>query len=73
MMSRYLGFCAIAASLAACATAPEPWATPGDGPLGYRYHDGMHSNAVASPSPQAIENAKHGVWLWPPAENGRPS
>jgi hypothetical protein len=23
-------------------------------------------------SPQAIENAKHGVWLWPPAERGRP-
>jgi hypothetical protein len=35
--------------------------------IGYRYHDGNHQNEVVSPSPQAIENGKHGVWLWPPA------
>ncbi len=64
--------CAIGVLLTACATEPEPWAKAADGPRGYWYHDAMHSNIVVSPSPQAIENAKRGVWLWPPADNGRP-
>jgi hypothetical protein len=71
-MSRCLAFCIIGTLLAGCATAPEPWAEAGGGPRGYWYHDALHLNTVASPSPQAIENAKHGVWLWPPAERGRP-
>ncbi len=41
---------------------------------GYRYHDANHTNApTARASPQAIENATHGTWLWPPAENDKPN
>ncbi len=71
MKARYLALYALGASLAACTTIPEPWANASGGPRGYWYHDAIHSNVVVSPSPQAIENAKHGVWLWPPAEIGR--
>jgi len=36
---------------------------------GYSYHDGNHQGgASGSASPQAIYNATHGTWLWPPAE-----
>jgi len=39
---------------------------------GYWYHDGNHQGgASGQASPQAIYNATHGVWLWPPAEFGR--
>ena len=72
MMFRYLAFCAVGASLAGCTPAPEPWQV-GDGPRGYWFHDNLHQNWVVSPSPQAIYNAQHGVWLWPPAERGRAS
>jgi hypothetical protein len=35
---------------------------------GYWYHDGNHQGgASGQASPQAIYNATHGVWLWPPA------
>ena len=44
----------------------------GGKPVGYAYHDGLHSDWVASPSQQALYNAAHGVWLWPPTDNGRP-
>jgi hypothetical protein len=45
-----------------------PEAGQGYAVLGYWYHDGNHYNAVAGqPSPQAIYNATHGTWLWPPA------
>ncbi len=40
---------------------------------GYWYHDANHQGGQSGhASPQAIYNATHGVWLWPPAENGRP-
>jgi hypothetical protein len=36
---------------------------------GYWYHDGTHQGgASGQASPQAIYNATHGVWLWPPGE-----
>jgi hypothetical protein len=35
-------------------------------PIGYHYHDGTHPNDVAQTSPQAMYNAAHGTWLWPP-------
>jgi len=39
---------------------------------GYWYHDGNHQGgASGQASPQAIYNATHGVWLWPPSELGR--
>jgi hypothetical protein len=71
-MSRILAFCAICALLTGCGTAPDPSAgTPG-AVRGYLYHDALHPNDIVSPSPQAIYNANHGVWLWPPSEVGRP-
>ena len=42
-----------------------------DSPRGYWYHDGIRPNNVVSPSPQAIYNASHGVWLWPPKQATR--
>ena len=39
-----------------------------------RYHDANHTNGPSSnASPQAIYNATHGTWLWPPAENDKPN
>jgi hypothetical protein len=41
---------------------------------GYRYHDANHTNGPSgNASPQAIYNATHGTWLWPPAENDKPN
>ena len=69
-MSRYLAVCTIGALLAGCATAPAPSADA-DSARGYWYHDGIRPNNVVSPSPQAIYNASHGVWLWPPKQATR--
>jgi hypothetical protein len=59
-------------ALAACTAAPGPSA----GPIyGYRYHDANHTgdaSSVGQASPQAVYNATHGVWLWPPAGSIRP-
>jgi hypothetical protein len=69
-MLRYLVLCGLCATAAGCAPALDPAQT--QGVIGYRYHDSNHQNEVVSPSPQAIENAKRGVWLWPPAGTIRP-
>jgi hypothetical protein len=62
-----------AATLLAGCTAD---ARPSDQELarrGYWYHDGNHEGGTSGQaSPQAIYNATHGVWLWPPAENDIP-
>jgi hypothetical protein len=71
MILRHLalwGFCAV---LTGCTAASAPTATPGS-VIGYRYHDGNHQNEVVSPSPVAVENARRGVWLWPPAGSIKP-
>jgi len=68
---RYLVLCAIGTLPAGCAAVP-PDSTEAP-PLGYLYHDANHPSSIAQPSPQAIENAKHGVWLWPPAASIRAS
>ncbi len=40
---------------------------------GYWYHDANHQDGGSGQaSPQAIYNATHGIWLWPPAENDTP-
>jgi hypothetical protein len=69
-MPRCLAVCAIGALLAGCATSPAPLADA-DSPRGYWFHDGIRPNNVVSPSPQAIYNASHGVWLWPPKQATR--
>jgi hypothetical protein len=36
---------------------------------GYWYHDANHMGGSSGhASPQAIYNATHGTWLWPPAD-----
>ena len=41
---------------------------------GYRYHDANHTNVPSgNASPEAIYNATHGTWPWPPAENDKPN
>jgi hypothetical protein len=56
--------------LAGCAqttaTAPSIEAAQ-NGPIGYHYYDNQHPNAINNPSPEALYNAQHGTWLWPPA------
>ncbi|HSZ89225.1 MAG TPA: hypothetical protein VK822_07595 [Acetobacteraceae bacterium] len=62
-------------ALAACTAAPGPNAEAEGAVYGYRYHDANHTgdaSTVRQASPQAIYNATHGVWLWPPAESVRP-
>jgi len=62
--------CALAVLLGGCAaTSPGPaWlAAAPDQPAGYRYYDNYHPNNVNSPSPEAIENARRGTYLWPPS------
>ncbi|HEX4173000.1 MAG TPA: hypothetical protein VHY82_11060 [Acetobacteraceae bacterium] len=68
-MLRHIVLCGLCAAVAGCA-APAPTQT--QSVVGYRYHDANHYNEVVAPSPQAIENAGHGVWLWPPASTARP-
>jgi hypothetical protein len=62
-------------ALAACTAAPAPNAGAEGAIYGYRYHDANHTGDVSNASqasPQAIYNATHGVWLWPPAGSIRP-
>jgi hypothetical protein len=54
--------------LAGCTVTP----TEDPARLGYQYHDGIHQSGDAPASPQALYNAAHGTWLWPPAEFDRP-
>ncbi len=70
MTLRYPALCGLCATLAGCVAAPGPGEAPGE-VIGYRYHDANHPNYIVSPSPQAIENGRHGVWLWPPADSLR--
>jgi hypothetical protein len=62
----------LGALLSACTTAPGPAAGTDGAIYGYRYYDANHPNGLSQASPQAIYNATHGVWLWPPAVTGRP-
>ncbi len=71
MKLRYLALCGLCAGPAGCAVPPESAESPGE-VIGYRYHDANHPNYIVSPSPQAIENGRRGVWLWPPAASIRP-
>jgi len=40
---------------------------------GYRYHDGNHTGGSSQASPEAVYNATHGTWLWPPMDADIPS
>lgn len=57
--------CAVVMLLAGCAAGSENPPDAGS-PRGYLYHDANHPNDVSHASPQAIYNASHGTWLWPP-------
>ena len=72
MTGRYLACVAGAILLVGCMAD----AGNHDQPIvpGYRYHDANHTNVPSgNASPQAIYNATHGTWLWPPAENDKPN
>jgi hypothetical protein len=72
MHSRYLALCVLCVLPAGCvprSDAPvDPISAHNGAPLGYRYHDANHPDGVKNASPQAIYNATHGIWLWPPQE-----
>jgi hypothetical protein len=62
---RYPLLFAVAMLLAGCAAGSGSLPDTG-APRGYLYHDANHPNDVNNASPQAIYNASHGTWLWPP-------
>jgi hypothetical protein len=64
MVHHYSLFCSVAMLLlAGCATGST---APSMAPVGYQYYDVTHPSTVTAASPQAIYNATHGTWLWPP-------
>ena len=71
MRLHYLVLCGLCAASAGCVAGPAPGEASGE-VIGYRYHDANHPNYIVSPSPQAIENGRLGVWLWPPAGSIKP-
>jgi hypothetical protein len=71
MSLRYLALCGLCVAATGCVAAPGSDEAPGE-VIGYRYHDANHPNYIVSPSPQAIENGRRGVWLWPPAASIKP-
>ena len=73
MLVRYLACGVVGGLLVGCAPEPGTLGNVSDIP-GYAYHDGIRNNYVSpGVSPQAIENATRGVYLWPPADRGRRS
>jgi hypothetical protein len=71
MTVRHLACVAAVMLLAGCVPEGDP-----DQAIvpGYRYHDANHTNLPSgNASPEAIYNATHGTWLWPPAENDKPN
>jgi hypothetical protein len=72
MISGYLPCVAAGILLAGCMAD----ARPSDQELatrGYWYHDANHPDGSSGhASPQAIYNATHRIWLWPPAQNDIP-
>jgi hypothetical protein len=65
---RFLSCAVTGVLLAGCAADGRP----SDQELaasGYWYHDANHPDGSSGhASPQAIYNATHGTWLWPPAQ-----
>ena len=72
MHPRYLALCVLCILPAGCVSSPDASAAQNDVPPGYRYHDANHPDGVTNASPQAIYNATHGTWLWPPQESEVP-
>ena len=72
----YLPLLAVGVLLTGCTTASNPptsVAAAPSGVHGYWYHDANHPNDLSGqPSPQAIYNAAHGTWLWPPSAASDP-
>jgi hypothetical protein len=65
----------VAACILVAGCAAEPPVTDQDlAARGYWYHDGNHMGGSSGhASPQAIYNATHGTWLWPPMEADIPN
>ena len=59
--------CSLGILLGCAAPASSNGAAPG-----YVYQDANHPGGVAQASPQALHNAAHGVWLWPPQSTDWP-
>ena len=73
MTCRFVSFVFIAILLAGCAANAGTSYERNVAAYGYLYHDGNHNGGSSQASPQAIQNATHGTWLWPPAEGDIPS
>jgi hypothetical protein len=74
-VSTQLPLLAAGVLLAGCTVYWNPPASGAaqSGVHGYSYHDANHFNDVAGqPSPQAIYNATHGTYLWPPSQSSGP-
>jgi hypothetical protein len=70
MHLRCLAWCAPCVLLVGCVSGPN--ATEKSVPVGYHYYDAVHPGGVAQTSPQALYNASHGTWLWPPVSTDFP-
>ena len=72
MHPRYVALWALCTLAAGYVPGPDasddPVSAQNGVPLGYRYHDANHPDGVKGASPQAIYNAAHGTWLWPPQD-----
>ena len=68
MVHRHLVFVAAGILLAGCAANARP-SNEELAAHGYWYHDANHTDGSSGQAnPQAIYNATHGTWLWPPAD-----
>jgi hypothetical protein len=68
MLCKYLACAFLGTLLAGCganANAPDGRDVA---KYGYLYHDAAHPGGSSQASPEAIYNATHGTWLWPPGD-----
>ncbi len=69
---RHFTFAALCVLLAGCVSSPgassDAASAQNGTPVGYHYYDANHPDGVHGASPQAIYNAAHGTWLWPPQD-----
>jgi hypothetical protein len=66
VIRRYLTCASLGVLLTGCAANTDASDVRDVAQYGYLYHDGAHPGGSSQASPQAIYNATHGTWLWPP-------